>query len=527
MSRRFLACGVVLALAACGSPANDPADGGAVADASPTTQPSPDEGACMTACMAEESGDLQRYCGSDRQTYNECQVMCATLPEELSFYQGACGADGMPEGEQPPYPADGESVCDWFKNGDQWTAVGCDEDSGGGGAGAEVSDTGSDPTPSASPAAPDTMVTQASVDHRARYGSVKNQGSAPTCIAFAGTAALEGAVYLVSGERLVLSEMHLFSRYTSLWYPEMARAAGSGIATNQQAEAAGLGYDPSLAVRWLCNNSRSGFTCPRGVQAVAPDMGVRTSLNSMALFAVTSVDRIQPEAGARAVTAEQLRDRLDDGQDLVVGFRMNDNWYPNHIMPGGIIRDYTAGRNFGHAVVLVGYTAMNGRSYFIIRNSWGTAWAQNGYGYISFETAQSALQVAYSVTARRLTDDLECDMGEAVALDGNCRRVCPDGSLADAEDVCHGVGATCPENTIADPSNICVRACAAAPVQGAGFTGTCNTRGCTYTINGGTNGCRLAAGRVCRQFCPAPNCGFTTAMNEFGQPVFSCIPTRE
>ena len=94
-------------------------------------------------------------------------------------------------------------------------------------------------------------------------------------------------------------------------------------------------------------------------------------------------------------------------------------------------------------------------------------------------------------------------------------------------DVCSGVGATCPKDTVADPANICVRACAVGPLQGAGFTATCTARGCVYALNGGTNGCRLRAGQVCRQFCPAPNCGITTSLNEFDQPVLSCIPTRE
>ena len=34
----------------------------------------------------------------------------------------------------------------------------------------------------------------------------------------------------------------------------------------------------------------------------------------------------------------------------------------------------------GHAVALVGYRA-DGR--FIVRNSWGTAWGDNGFGYAS------------------------------------------------------------------------------------------------------------------------------------------------
>lgn len=43
----------------------------------------------------------------------------------------------------------------------------------------------------------------------------------------------------------------------------------------------------------------------------------------------------------------------------------------------GIIRCAT--RRVDHAVILVGYTT----DYYIFKNSWGTSWGINGYGYVS------------------------------------------------------------------------------------------------------------------------------------------------
>jgi hypothetical protein len=48
----------------------------------------------------------------------------------------------------------------------------------------------------------------------------------------------------------------------------------------------------------------------------------------------------------------------------------------------------------GHAVALVGYTP----DRFIVRNSWGTTWGDNGYGYASLGYAQAAFTEAYGVT---------------------------------------------------------------------------------------------------------------------------------
>ncbi|MFO0005594.1 MAG: C1 family peptidase, partial [bacterium] len=66
-----------------------------------------------------------------------------------------------------------------------------------------------------------SMSLPAEVDHRRRYGSVKNQGSAPSCIAFAATAGLEGAVRVAANERVSLSEMHLLARYRTTRYGDM------------------------------------------------------------------------------------------------------------------------------------------------------------------------------------------------------------------------------------------------------------------------------------------------------------------
>jgi C1A family cysteine protease len=39
-----------------------------------------------------------------------------------------------------------------------------------------------------------------------------------------------------------------------------------------------------------------------------------------------------------------------------------------------------------HAILIVGYSERNdGKSFFIIRNSWGTHWGDNGYAYLSYD----------------------------------------------------------------------------------------------------------------------------------------------
>ena len=48
----------------------------------------------------------------------------------------------------------------------------------------------------------------------------------------------------------------------------------------------------------------------------------------------------------------------------------------------------------GHAVALVGYTA----DRFIVRNSWGTGWGDQGFGYASLPYARAAFTEAYGIS---------------------------------------------------------------------------------------------------------------------------------
>ncbi|KAK7137936.1 hypothetical protein R3I94_013546 [Phoxinus phoxinus] len=49
---------------------------------------------------------------------------------------------------------------------------------------------------------------------------------------------------------------------------------------------------------------------------------------------------------------------------------------------GGIIQHHCSSHNANHAVLITGYDTTGEVPYWIVRNSWGTSWGDNGYVYI-------------------------------------------------------------------------------------------------------------------------------------------------
>jgi C1A family cysteine protease len=98
----------------------------------------------------------------------------------------------------------------------------------------------------------------------------------------------------------------------------------------------------------------------------------------------------------RIVTLNEMRACLADGYPFVFGFTVYESFESPEVARTGVVPMPQSGERVlgGHAVVAVGYLDADKR--FIVRNSWGPKWGQQGYFTMPYEYLDN----------RNLSDDL-------------------------------------------------------------------------------------------------------------------------
>ena len=273
------------------------------------------------------------------------------------------------------------------------------------------------------------------VDHREGRleGPVKDQGAVGSCTAFSLSATIDNqairAGKMTSGNRdQAASPNHVWSGYG---IPQMGTAAdanlGRTIATfavwdQNNKEACKL----ASPMYEECNEAYPGNN--PGTWRQDPVIVAKyDKANAGGAYKVAGFEKLD----TLPVSTDELVQTLASGSDLWIAMKIDGYAWSNSKMKNGVIPDWTD-PNGGHAITMSGYRDMPTGRQYLIHNSWGTSWGDQGYAWVSEAMVQKYMHYAYRVKLSDgtkgddITDD-DCAPDELVdILSGICGLICAD-----------------------------------------------------------------------------------------------------
>jgi C1A family cysteine protease len=207
-----------------------------------------------------------------------------------------------------------------------------------------------------------------SVDWRSKgvVNAVKDQGQCGSCWAFSTICSVESAVAIKTGVLNVLSEQQLVD-CDNLKNGGKDYGCNGGLMDNAFTWIGkNNGVCSSKSYPYVSGTTKTSGTCQKTCTNV-----VNTDVSRFVDVQVNSDSAMMTALAQQPVSVAIEADQRD--------FQL----YSSGVFTSA------CGTNLDHGVVLVGYGAMNGLDYYILRNSWGTSWGSSGYMYLGRGTDPS------------------------------------------------------------------------------------------------------------------------------------------
>merc|ERR1712226_8720 len=199
-----------------------------------------------------------------------------------------------------------------------------------------------------------------SVDWRTKNAvtPVKDQGQCGSCWTFSSTGALEGAHAIATGELLSFSEQQIVD-CANVKHGYMSFGCNGG---NQ-----------SVAFKYLEKHNAElesvyKYTAKNGTCAYNKDSTTAVDVSTYTNVTKNNVSQMKAAVAAQPVSVSIEADKRVFQQ-----------------YTSGIFDSADCGTKLDHAVLVVGYGTDNGTPYWIMKNSWGTVWGDQGYMKIQIE----------------------------------------------------------------------------------------------------------------------------------------------
>ena len=244
---------------------------------------------------------------------------------------------------------------------------------------------------------------QGEVDLRPRFFQlelgVKEQGRRPSCAVFAVVSALEYQNAEVTGQPEKLSEEYL------IWAARKILHGAARPAAPADGRDEGGDEDEGFSISDVVTALRTYGIPP---QSSMPD----TLGRKMAEIAEPSPEVVSEARSHRLVYVHQVPGRddaarigniitaLNAGVPVAIGLR----WPNFRTLRTGLLSEQTPVEGAAHAVTLVGYKNPSGPvedTAFVFKNSYGPAWGEGGYGWVTWHYLQNNLLSAALLEVQR------------------------------------------------------------------------------------------------------------------------------